>query len=221
MRSGPIMTFWGSEKGGLTVEFVAVIGPFLLLSFFIMESLIAMDWVGTAEKAAQLGARLAVVSNPAVPTGTCPAGGGSVSAGLLPLINCKPSAIGVYGQPCPANCAAWAGSPITCAGGSGGTCSATDFTTIVNRMTSIAPLLSEGCAQAQPGCHVTISYADSQLGFSGGPTIPDVTVKISGVPYGAVVTTILGAFFGGNSVLTVLPDISVTLTGEDLSSAGA
>ena len=221
MLSQSIRRFFESEKAGLTVEFVAVIGPFLLLSFFIMEVLVAMDWVGTAEKAAQLGARLAVVSTPAVTTGTCPAGGGAIGAGLMPTQNCKPSASGGYGQPCPANCAGWTTNPISCAAGAGGSCVAANFTTIVNRMVGIAPLLKQGCAQASPGCHVTITYANSQLGFAGGPTIPDVTVKISGVTYGAVMTTIIGKFFGANNVLTVLPDISVTLTGEDLNSAGS
>jgi hypothetical protein len=220
MRNGPITRFFRSEKAGLTVEFVAVIGPFLLISFFIMEVLVAMDWVGTAEKAAQLGARLAVVSTPAVTTGACPVAGGSIGAGLLPLVNCKPVA-GAFGQPCPGNCAGWTTNPISCAGGSGGSCVAANFTTIVNRMIGISPLLKQGCAQASPGCHVTITYANSNLGFAGGPTIPDVTVKISGVPYGAVMTTIIGKFFGANNVLTVLPDISVTLTGEDLNSLGS
>jgi hypothetical protein len=69
--------------------------------------------------------------------------------------------------------------------------------------------------------YVTITYSDVGLGFAGGPIVPSVTVTLTGVPYGAVVTTILGNFFSGASPLVTLQTISVTLTGEDLSTAGA
>ncbi len=69
--------------------------------------------------------------------------------------------------------------------------------------------------------YVTITYSYVGLGFAGGPIVPGVTVTLSGVPYGGVGTTILGKFFDSTSPLVTLPTISVTLTGEDLSTAGA
>jgi hypothetical protein len=74
--------------------------------------------------------------------------------------------------------------------------------------------------------YVTITYSYAQLGFVNGRIVPRVTVTLSGVPYDILVTTIVGGFFkltnpSATSPLTTLPPISVTLTGEDLSRAGA
>jgi hypothetical protein len=71
--------------------------------------------------------------------------------------------------------------------------------------------------------NVTISYAGTGLGFAGGPVVPSVTVKISGVPYGTLLNTIMSNFMAkggttGNPFSANLPDISVTMTGEDLST---
>ena len=55
--------FLRDEDAGATVEFVAVMGPMMLIVFFIFEVMVEMVWIGTGEKAAQAGARLAVVSN--------------------------------------------------------------------------------------------------------------------------------------------------------------
>jgi hypothetical protein len=67
---------------------------------------------------------------------------------------------------------------------------------------------------------VTTSYIDVGLDFAGGSPVPSVSATVAGNPYGTLVTTILAKFFCGSPILT-LPDISVTFTGEDLSSAGA
>ena len=68
---------------------------------------------------------------------------------------------------------------------------------------------------------VTISYTDIGLDFAGGSPVPSVSATVAGHPYGTLVATILAKFFDGSPILTTLPDISVTFTGEDLSSAGA
>jgi hypothetical protein len=215
MTAGRYRSFIASEAAGATVEFVALMPAFLLLTFFIAEVLIAVLWIGTAEKAAQLGARLAVVSNYAVTS-------------LSPTtVNLPKSAAIAPGTNCDTGCAAF--NPQACNGSSlAAPCDTTNFTAIVSRMQNIATLI-----QAQ---YVTITYAYTGdattgaggLGFAGGPIVPSVTVKLSGIPYDTLVTTILANFFkkatGDNtatSPLTTLPDISVTLTGEDLSSAGA
>ena len=196
-------------RGGVAVEFVALLPAFLFLTFFVFEILIAVLWVGTVEKAAQLGTRLAIVSNKAV-TG-------------LPAEYALRSTSYAYGQPCSAGACGTNGTGFTskvCTGGSGGDCDAANFTTIVNRMRGIA-----GIIQAT---HVTIRYDYTGLGFAGGPIVPSVTVTVQGVPYGAIMTTILSGFMRlttGNpsapSLLTNLPPVTATFTGEDLSSLGA
>jgi Flp pilus assembly protein TadG len=207
---GTCRTFVKRECGGATVEFVALMPAFLLLTFFIFEIIVAVLWVGTAEKAAQLGARLAIVSDYAVTTLT-PTTTNLASAITYPpgsqcggtTDKCTPFAT----QKCDGNVATGASNP----------CSAT-FTTIVNRMSSISALIKAK--------YVTITYSYAQLGFVTGRVVPSVTVTLSGVPYDTLVTTIVSSFFkltnpSATSPLTTLPAISVTLTGEDLSSAGA
>jgi hypothetical protein len=77
--------------------------------------------------------------------------------------------------------------------------------------------------------YVKITYSDSGLGFAGGPMIPLVKVELLGVPYGGVITGLISNLFnyrdakhpganGTNGFASTLPPISVTLTGEDLSS---
>jgi hypothetical protein len=203
--------FLAEEHAGATVEFVAIVPFFLLIAFFAIEVSIALLWIGTAEKAAQLGARLAVVSTPAVTTTSCPAAAG------LPLFNCldTSNAANTYGQQC-----TLAGGPcqtfssFICNGSSlSNPCSAVDFMTIVARMSAI---LSSISAQ-----NVSITYAFAGLGFAGGPTVPSVTVTLSNVPLetnGGVMTAIFARFF---PAFTTIPTVSATLTGEDLNSAGA
>jgi hypothetical protein len=217
MRGGRLDAFIRDESAGATVEFVAVFGPFLLITFFIFEVIIAVLWIGTAEKAVQLGARLAVVFNPAV-TG-------------LPATNATSAATVPPGSACgtttPDNCASF--GPLICNGKTLAGCDQTALSLdwckskpidcIVNRISGTFSLLNH---LPEPAAHyITITYSYVGLGFAGGPAIPSVTVTLKNVPYGAVVTTTMAKFFaagGGVSPLTNLPTISVTLTGEDLSS---
>ena len=46
------------DDGGATVEFVAAMSFFVVIFFFVMEIGVAVFWNATAEKAAQIGARL-------------------------------------------------------------------------------------------------------------------------------------------------------------------
>jgi Flp pilus assembly protein TadG len=193
--------FIRDERAGATVEFVAVMPVFLLTAIFAMEVAIAILWVGTAEKAAQLGARLAVVSTRVVAATTCPTVTG------LPTTNCLAPGF-VYGQQCNIGacvpfCTATANCTCT-------NCGTAEFTTIVTRMRGILSQI-----QAQ---NVSISYTYVGLGYAGGPVVPSVTVTISGVQMGGIMTAIFAKFVTG---LTTLPPVSVTLTGEDLSSLGA
>lgn len=211
--------FIRDRRGGVGVEFVALLPAFLFLTFFVLETAIAVLWVGTVEKAAQLGARLAIVSNFAV-------------NGLAPTDKNQLAMNAVPGQNCPAACTAF--TTRTCTGGTGGDCNTTNclgatvpcFTVIVNRMRGIASVI-------QPA-NVTISYTYVGLGFAGGPIVPRVTVTIGrvgdagqAVSYNTFTSSILGALMmaatGRNDFpgLTTMPPITATFTGEDLSTAGA
>jgi hypothetical protein len=225
MFIGAHRKFVENETAGVTVEFVALMPTFLLFTFFVIEILIAQFWVGTVEKAAQLGARLAVVSdNVITTTSACPPAAG------IPLTNCLATGF-IYGDGCggsPDHCNSFTdrvctanGTTCSCTGG--GTCNTTAFNYIVGRMHGISGLI-----QTQYDPHTTITYKYIGLGYAGGPIVPSVTVTLSGIPYGTLLTDILGNFFkkasGNNtatSPLTNLPPISVTITGEDLSTSGA
>jgi len=207
VTAGRRLRFIRDERAGATIEFVALMPAFLLLTFFIFEVGVPILWVGTAEKAVQLGARLAIVSNYAV-TGLTPTSTNSLAGGSF-----------IYVQ----RCSAGACTPFatqTCIAGTSAQCDSTNFTTIVNRMASLSNLI-----QSQ---YVTITYTYIGLGYAGGPLVPGVTVTLAGVPYGAVVTTILGSFMklatgdqSASSPFYTLPTKTVTLTGEDLNTAGA
>jgi hypothetical protein len=162
--------FIQDADAGVAVAFVALLPAFLFLTFFIFEVLIALLWVGTVEKAAQLGARLAIVSSVAV-TG-------------LPATNAKASGHN-YGELCSAGACGSTGTgfdPKWCIGGTAGFCDSGNctgaavpcFQVIVNRMRNVAGLI-------QPQ-NVTITYEYAGLGFAGGPIVPRVTVAVGITP---------------------------------------
>jgi Flp pilus assembly protein TadG len=183
------LRFLRSNQGSTTVEFVVIFLGFISIIFFVVEVAIHMFFMASLEKAAQAGARAAVVSPP-------------VAAGV-PLTITKTTA-GIYGQKCsqtPSPCV-----PITTASCTGATCSATEFTRILNHMRGF-----NGRVQAN---NVTVTYSDAGIGFAGGPTVPMVTVTVSGVPFQ---TGILGLLLGDASGLATLPERSASMTGEDLA----
>jgi hypothetical protein len=187
------------ERGAATVEFVVVFPVFLILFFLAIEVGSAFFWWKTAEKATQLGARLAIVRD--------------VAATGLPARNAKRTGA-LFGLACAAasnpcdfdNQSTW----ICNAGGAG--CNSAAFQNIMSEMRRIfGQAISDG--------NLTVTYNYVGLGYAGGPFVPSVTVTLSGVPFGMFIGFLSGLAGAGNSLL-VLPDISATLTGEDLSSAG-
>jgi Flp pilus assembly protein TadG len=187
------------QRGAATVEFVVVAPVFLILFFLVIEVAGAFFWWKTAEKATQLGARLAIVRDVAV-TG-------------LPARNPKRDGA-VFGLACAAasnpcnfdNQSTW----VCTAGGAG--CNSEVFQNIMTEMQRIF-------GQAITDDNLTITYRYAGLGYAGGPFIPSVTVTLSQVPFGLFLG-FLSSLSGAGDALLTLPDISATLTGEDLSSAG-
>jgi len=210
-----VRRFLPDESASVTVEFVVVMWFFLVIVFFVIEIAVVQFYWQTAAKAAQLGARLALVSDAAVTTtsSSCPA-----TAGSLPLINCinTANANAAAGFQCTGSgsttdqCTDY--GTITCTGG-GGSCNTTAFNYIVNRMRQTYLPIKD--------VNVIISYSyKPALGYAGGPSEPAVTVTITGLHFGVI--SILGNLFGtGQDPFTTVPDMTVTMTGEDLNSSSS
>lgn len=190
----------GSDGGNATVGFVVIAPAFLLLFFLVIEVAGAFFWWKTAEKATQLGARVAIVRDP-------------VAAGV-PTVNPR-RAGGVFGLACghPSNPCNFDGQDIWVCEGGGGGCNGAPFQLVVAEMRRVF-----GGGFRDENVRVTYRYV--QLGFAGGPFVPSVTVTLSGVPFGLFLG-ILSGLGGNRGALLTLPDISTTLTGEDLATAGA
>lgn len=192
---------WRAESGSTTVEFVATFAFAVILFLGVIELALAwFCWIG-AEKAAQIGVRRAVVSDPVV--------------NGLPPTNQR-AAGALFGAPCQdesAPCRSFA--PLLCAGGTGGQC-ATDpagFTALVTLMRR-----HFGPIEAR---HVSVRYQYTGLGYAGGPTVPLVTLTVAGVPFRTGVVSVLGNLIGDGGPLVTIPTIAVSMTGEDMSSRGS
>jgi Flp pilus assembly protein TadG len=175
----------------------ALLLPLLLL--FIFGIIDAGRWMWTynqAEKAAQMGARLAVVTAPV----SSSISGSYVGACGTPGLT--------QGDLIPASCF----TTITCTSSScsAGTEDADAFNRILARMQDFLPQLSAD--------NLTIEYSASGLGYAGNPNGPDVsplvTVKI-GSPTALQFTPITSFLLTSMS----MPSFTTTLTAEDLSGA--
>jgi Flp pilus assembly protein TadG len=184
------------QAGSSAAEFALVLPLLLLLLFGIID---AGRWMWTyneAEKATQMGARMAVVTNYV-----------SSSIGTSYVGSCTPAL--TQGDVIPADCF----STITCTstGCDNGTKDDAAFTTIVNRMKLFLPNLDEK--------NVTIQYSASGLGYAGSPVLPDVsplvTVKIGNPATPLVFTPITSLAL----VSMDMPSFTTTLSAEDLSGA--
>ncbi len=184
-----------SRAGASAAEFALVLPVLILLLFGIID---AGRWIWTynrAEKATQMGARMAVVTN-------------HVSSDIANdfVGACSPPL--TQGDLIPAGCF----STITCtnSGCSSGTADAAAFTAIVNRMRLFLP-------DIQPA-NVSVEYSPSGLGYAGNPNGPDlvplVTVRL-GAPtalrFRPVTSLMLAAMD--------MPPFTTTLTAEDMSGA--
>jgi Flp pilus assembly protein TadG len=181
------------SSGSSAAEF-AIVLPLLLVFLFGIIDAGRWMWVyNQAEKAAQMGARMAVVTNPI---------SSSVSSSYLG--QCTPPL--TQGDLIPASCLS---TPITCtsSGCSSGTNDAAAFDVIVTRMQQYLPSLSAS--------NVTVQYSGSGLGYAGNPYGPDispiVTVKITGLSFRPITSFLLTTMS--------MPTFTTSLTAEDLSGA--
>ena len=194
--------FLRDGDGSTSVEFVVVFLGFIASFLFVVEVALYLFFMASLEKAAEAGARAAVVS--------------------APLVNIRDenrpaSSSVIMGTRCDSTtCEAWPSAP-GCGGQGQSDCSGSTFTRIRNHM--------QGFNGQIESDNISISYRDTGIGFAGGPTVPMVTVTVSCVPFN---TGILGLLIDAidtsppdtwdcRNRLGFLPPRSASMTGEDLS----
>lgn len=189
-------------------EFALVLPLLLILLFGIIDAGRFLWTYNRAEKATQMGARMAVVvdavaGDRASGTGVYASyvGTGGLTQGdrippsQLGKIQCTSSGCSCETNPCPGDV----------------TKNDQAFTDIVHRMQAFLPELSED--------NVTVEYSSSGLGYAGSPVLPDlsplVTVKIGEDPATALqFRPITGLLL----VPVDMPAFTTTLSAEDLGS---
>ena len=191
------------RSGSSAAEFALVLPLLLLLLFGIIDGGRFMWAYNQSEKATQVGARVAVVTNVLSPglasesyVGKTVAGvtlsqGDVIPGSALGEIACTSGGCSCTATPCPSSL---------------GTLDSTTFDLIVQRMKYMKPDLQSA--------NVTVTYRGSGLGFAGDPNgmeiAPMVTVTITGLSFRPLTTLMFATF--------TMPDLSATLTAED--SAG-
>jgi Flp pilus assembly protein TadG len=177
-------------------EFALVIPLLLLLLLGIVD---VGRWLWTynrAEKAAEMGARFAVVTSP-------------ITSALNTDYVGACSPVLTQGDPIPASCF----SKITCTSSActSGSIDTNAFNAVVTRMQKLLPELA--------AANVSIEYNSSGLGYAGNPNGPDispvVTVKIGDSTAGATplpFTPITALLFETMN----MPTFTASLTAEDL-----
>jgi Flp pilus assembly protein TadG len=186
------------QSASTAAEFGLVLPLLLIVLFGVID---AGRWMWTynqAEKAAQMGARFAVVAN-SVTSGLSSSyvgvsgltQGDVIPASAFGKITCTDSSCTCTINPCPAV----------------GTFTQQNFRNVVDRMKLFLPGLQYS--------NVTIEYSSSGLGYAGSPILPDlsplVTVKITGMTFRPLTTLDFG-------VIT-MPSFTTTLSAEDLSGS--
>lgn len=180
------------RRAASAAEFALILPLLLLILFGIIDAGRYMWTINRAEKAAQMGARMAVVTNYVAPeigddyVGRCatPLGAGdSIPRDCFTTITCSKTT-----------------ATATCNGGAANTAA---FTAVANRMRFMMPELQDQ--------HIQIIYSPSGLGFAGDPSGPDVaplvTVRLSGISFRPII--LLALFNVG------IPEVRTSLTFED------
>ena len=194
-----------SERAAAGAEFAIVLPLLLLLLFGVIDAGRFLWEYNMAEKATQMGARFAVVTNPVATALRGPRQGGysfSVSDGILQG-NAVPTAN--FDQ------AVCDNTTCTCTGGNicgsigyDGPDPGTAFGNIVARMAAMYPPIGPS--------NVTVTYKNVGLGFAGDPDNPQVsalvTVKLRNLSFQPLVCLAFRCSIG-------MPDFSAALTLED------
>lgn len=184
------------QRANSAAEFALVLPLMLIMLFGIIDGCRFMWEVNRAEKATQMGARMAAVINPVAgglnSTDFTGVGGlkvgDSIPASAVPAITCNNSTCTCSG----------------CPGGLPGTYDSAAFTALVARMAAMKPDIT--------AANVEVVYTGSGLGYAGDPTGADVsplvTVRLKDLQFSPVTALMLTNIS--------LPSFSTTLTAEDL-----
>jgi hypothetical protein len=200
------------QRGTTTIEFTIVALLFLLLTFGLVEFGNMFWQYNSAAKAAQLGARMAAVSNPV--WGELPNLESTGTPGSAWEIDYTVACDGVSGD---------------CDGTYSGDYDATAMDCLVFGRSRTSPPCDTECDPAgidadEAGMcdrfwritpeNVVVTYSHTGLGFAGRPggPVPTVTVRITGLQFEFLA---LGDLLGLEPI--TMPPFSVTMTGEDLS----
>jgi hypothetical protein len=204
-------------SGATAVEFTLVLPLLLILLFGIIDGGRFVWEYNEAEKATQVGARMAVVTNVLasglrdenyagkVVDGTTLAPGARIPADALGVVKCDSSGCSCETSPCPSDL---------------GTFDSDTFTNVlVARMQQIYPKITLD--------NVEVRYSGSGLGFAGSAVSgggggggavsetmevsPLVTVTLKGIQFNPVTSLMLAGI--------TMQSISTTLTSEDASGA--
>jgi len=183
-----------NRRGAVSAEFAIVLPLLLLFIFGIIDAGRLMWDFNRAEKATQVGARIASVTN------------------ILAPDLATQEYVGVGGLSQGDNIPASLFATVTCTstGCDGGhTLDSTTFGIILARMQKIDKRIA--------ATDVTVIYRGSGLGYAGDPngiqTQPIVTVEVSGLTFKPI--TLLSA------ATYTMPDFRTSLTGEDLSGVNS
>lgn len=197
-----LRAFVRDQRGAGAAEFALVLPLLLLLVFGIIDAGRFMWELNRAEKAAQMGARYAIVTD-LVPAGLATysfAFSDNIPAGdTVPTTNFDRALCNT--------------TTCTCIGG--GICgalgyNAAAFDAIVDRMRMFYPQIAD--------TNVTVEYRNIGLGYSGDPNGPDVaplvTVRLTGLQFQPITLLLFGA-------AVPMPDFHTALTLEDGSGTVA
>lgn len=189
-----------NEEGSAAIEYVALLLPLIALVFTSLQIALAYHFSLTAQKAVELGARIAAVRDAVhtgLPSSNELASGSSFSAGAS----------------CGSGACENPGGPWICTGATVATdanCDVANFNEIRDEVARLAYLLDDE--------DLSISYSYGLLGFAGGPFVPIVEVAIVERPF--FLQFFFNLAFGGedDDVEVTLPAVAATAIAEDLSS---
>lgn len=200
-----LSAFIKDRKGSVAVEFAMLFVVLFVMTMGIIEIGRALYEWNRAEKALQLAARYAVVSDP-VATDLRTFSG--KTAGNNFGDSCRDTATGAIQSYCQYG-------PIICTSGgcSSYGFSATAFDAIFQKVQAVLPSITPA--------NLIVEYRATELAFVGRPggrsgefnLVPAVTVRLQNIAYGFLV---LDDLFGVGPV--VMPKFATTLVGEDLST---
>jgi Flp pilus assembly protein TadG len=197
-----LLQFVRDQRGVSAAEFGLVLPLLLFMLFGIIDAGRFIWEYNRAEKATQMGARYAVVTD-MVPSGlttySFAVSDGVLAGTPVPLANFTTAVCGT--------------SSCTCTGG--GVCGAVGYDTaafgrIVTRMHAMDPRIANA--------NVTVEYRNVGLGYAGDPNGPDVaplvTVRLTGMTFQPLTGMLFGAAMA-------MPDFATSLTLEDGSGTVA